>query len=255
MKSKILVGFIMSILLITGTLAQWNKHTVDAGKYNKILNDSSGTPHIFYFQSYCLRHAKWTGSGWFFEPILSNISSPYWDAFDAIYSRNGTWHLCWMVSTGYDMHYTYNIGNIWKDTIIKPFNYGYEQSLSIALDTFNFPHIVSYHGMSQRLEHRWYVSGPTAHWMCDTIDMNTDIRRPKIVIDSLNRIYVAYYASGHLKLAYYDGTQWGTHFVDILNDVGEFCDLKLDKNGKVCISYYDATNGDLKYAVGTSLGK
>ena len=43
--------------------------------------------------------------------------------------------------------------------------------------------------------------------------------------------------------------------VDSLNDVGKYPSVKVAPNGDVCISYYDATLGDLKYAVGVHSDK
>ena len=35
--------------------------------------------------------------------------------------------------------------------------------------------------------------------------------------------------------------------LDSAGDVGNYCDIAIDANDRLHISYYDATNGDLKY--------
>ena len=46
----------------------------------------------------------------------------------------------------------------------------------------------------------------------------------------------------------YDGWNWNTTTIDSIGDVGSHASLVLDRFDNPHIAYYDATNGDLKYA-------
>jgi hypothetical protein len=76
-----------------------------------------------------------------------------------------------------------------------------------------------------------------------------------MAVDSSGNRHVAYYdQSNHdLKYVWFDGDpqryEWTAPVtVDSAGDVGQYTSLAVGSNGTVYISYYDATNGDLKYA-------
>jgi hypothetical protein len=72
-------------------------------------------------------------------------------------------------------------------------------------------------------------------------------------------------ASGRLHVSYYDGTNadlkyatcaadcaltanWQAATVDAAGNVGFYTSLAVDAGGRLHVSYYDGTNGELKYA-------
>jgi hypothetical protein len=251
---------VLSLAAVTCAWAQWNIQTVDgdkiAGPFCKVLSDSTGTPNIFYAQGSGsggqnpIKHAQWTGSGWHFEQVTGNGPDLLGSNIAACMDKRGGWHLSNGFPGGYtwNINYSWSAAGVWRDTTLNTGNQ--VNSVAIAADTGCFPHIV--YQANGLLFHLWQVKVAPPTWSMDTIDIGSNLRRPAMVIDSLNHIYVAYYDAGDLKMAYFDGNKWGTHIVDMQGgNVGDYCDLKLNSSGNVCISYYDATNGALKYAVGT----
>lgn len=72
-----------------------------------------------------------------------------------------------------------------------------------------------------------------------------------IAVDASGHPHIVY-GGDHLYYTYYDGNSWRYETVDKLSDVGKYASLALDTSGKAHISYYDNTNGDLKYATNSS---
>ncbi len=71
-------------------------------------------------------------------------------------------------------------------------------------------------------------------------------------LTSDNRPRIAY-GSNHLFYAHLDDSVWYIDVVDGNNGVGGYSSLALDGSGLPYISYYDATNKDLKYAHWTGI--
>lgn len=66
-------------------------------------------------------------------------------------------------------------------------------------------------------------------------------------LDAEGNPHIAY-GEDHLYYAFHDGIAWHYEVADLSYGVGLHASLALDGSGYPHISYYDATNGDLKYA-------
>ena len=92
------------------------------------------------------------------------------------------------------------------------------------------------------------TSGAT--WTTEAVDapkIFTDFYSRSLTVGTDDHPHIAY-GGDHLYYAFYDGTSWNYETVDLSTGVGECASIALDSSGKVHISYYDSTNGDLKYA-------
>jgi hypothetical protein len=133
---------------------------------------------------------------------------------------------------------------------------------SLALDAAKIPHISYYAATSGDLKYASLggsgnCGGGT--WQCDTVDSSGDMGLySSLALDSAGHPHISYYdaSNGDLKYAHYVGSggdcgpsnSWHCETLDSAGDVGQYTSLSLDSNGRPCISYYDATDGDLRYA-------
>jgi hypothetical protein len=66
-------------------------------------------------------------------------------------------------------------------------------------------------------------------------------------LDSTGMAHLAY-GGDHLYYASFDGTNWSVETIDASDNVGQYASLFIDSSDHPHISYYDAHNGNLKYA-------
>jgi hypothetical protein len=93
-----------------------------------------------------------------------------------------------------------------------------------------------------------------AAWTLEEVDAPRTfggLEQRAIAIDSFNHPHIAY-GGDHLYHAYFEGIQWEYEVIDNAPGVGDYASIAIDSNNKVHISYYDYSNGDLKYATNTS---
>lgn len=126
----------------------------------------------------------------------------------------------------------------------------------LAFDGSGYPTIAYYEVSRGNLEYaRWDGTA----WLLEVVDEGGDVGSyASLAFDSAGRAAVAYYdaTGGDLKFARRAGNSlWTVDVVDGAGtspdgagDVGAFASLAFDASGNPGIAFYDATEGDLKYA-------
>jgi len=102
-----------------------------------------------------------------------------------------------------------------------------------------------------------YSSTLPNQWKKITVDLSGDVGRySSIAMGSNCSVHISYYDATHGDLKYAKGVAglWSTETIDFCNyfgcffDVGRYSSIAIDSNNVPHISYYDATNHNLKYA-------
>jgi hypothetical protein len=185
--------------------------------------------------------SSWTVEGiggfatWFATMALDNNEVPRvlynWSVYKEAYSR-----VTYAMRTG---------SGTWSESTIGsgPFT-PISPDYALALDSNNYRHVACVPTNSDTLQY-WHSGGGTSIFKTFTRASNCDI-----ALDPLDRPHLAYYdyEQADLILLVRDGLTWTTTTVDQTGDVGRYCSVAVGADGSCHMSYYDADNGDLKYA-------
>ncbi|MFZ6026767.1 MAG: hypothetical protein ACOYYS_03545 [Chloroflexota bacterium] len=184
----------------------------DVGQYSSIAIDSSNLPHFSYYDvtHKALRYAR-------------------------LQSDGATWHIEYQVDAQAGMF------------------------SQIALDNQGLPHIAYFDDAEEDvLKHAWKSDLSSTAWGQETVDENNGILggepRPPLVplsiaTDNNGGVHFSYYdyADKILRYARKLNNIWVRQVVDSSGDVGQYSSIAVNAAGQAGISFYDATNGDLKY--------
>lgn len=226
MRKRILMRFALVLLtaqslsyLITQDVwANWGIQTIDStgdvGKYTSVVLDNEQNPYIGYYDvtNGNLKFIRWTDFEW-----VRADATPGFEMVD---------------STGKVGRYS-----------------------CIALDNDGKPYVSYYDDTNGDLRFaRWDGS----KWIIETVDSTGDVGKyTSLALDGNNNPYMSYYdnINGDLRFTRWDGFHWvkadgtaGFEVVDSTGDVGRYTSITLDNDNNPCISYYDDTNGNLKFA-------
>jgi hypothetical protein len=215
------------------------------------------TPHISYHRPFSiddLIHAYLSGtvmSGtWVITTVDSYGSVGRYSSLALEPTYPYTPHISYFDWDNRDLKHARLSGTTWLSETVDSAAGDVGRHTSLALDSNGNPHISYADSTNLDLKYAW-LSGTT--WLSETVDSEGDLGRfgTSLALDNRDNLYISYFRDdthGDLKLARFDGTFWIIQTVDSEGDVGQYSSLALDQDGCPHISYYDATNGDLKYA-------
>lgn len=262
MKAQLFFGcvFLMCLCVLdgvpSGVTFAWTIETVDSsansGPSSDIAIDSLGNPHISYYDqtTYDLKYARSDGSGWQIERLDSDydVGATTSIALDS----NDYPHISYFDWSNSSLKYAYQDAGGWHITTIASGGSIGDHS-SIDVDSQNRPHIAYTDGPYQVL----YCFFSETGWQYELIEQNLDGWGGEcaMALDSNDNANVCYFHGfspdfGTLKYAYRAQTGWEITSIDTnLGDVGGHLSIAVDFFLNPHISYFDFTNGQLKYAV------
>jgi hypothetical protein len=216
------LGLLLALLVFATNAPadEWHFEVVDEGNWvgwkNALVLDSSGFPHIAYYDvgNNSLKYTHWDGSQWRVETVH------YWGS-DCI---GGMGIAC--------------IGGI-----------------GIAMDSADRPRI-AYRAPYEDGSALWYARWDGSQWRKEVVDHETEWGcgyGTCLKLDSMDRPRIAYAASiggfiAKLKYAQWDGSAWRVETIEDTGNVGWSSSLELDSQERPHIAYRDTCFEALKYA-------
>lgn len=226
---------------------KWYVYVVDEGWRSSIDVDSYDSPHISYhtMSDRIFKYATWKNGNWSLEVVdnrsgAAHTTSLVLDSMDRPYVAFTNE---WPHPEGHALGLAHQSGDNWTFETIDDSAYS---DFSLRLNQSERPKISYIKGDWDV----WFAErNPNGTWTRVLIDSTGDLRYPSLAIDSKDYYHVSYeYMAKGLRYAYWNGTSWAMEYVDTNESVGGWSSIVTDRNGDPHISYYDGSNGKLKYA-------
>jgi len=204
----------------------WLARTVDfdgeVGKWNSLVLDADGIPHISYtqFPRGELRFAYWNGKAW-----RSSI-------VDSIYiNKDGGEE---GANRGMGNSLLLNRQNRWTISYYD-------------LGSIKYARQEGTRWIIERVDHLLSASPSLGGWAS---------YRTTQVLDSHGNPHIGYEDAGALKHAYWDGKEWHVQVVlGVSGDTFRYSSMSIDAQDNLYISYRDPVDGSLKVAIGSPAGE
>jgi len=241
----------------------WLSETVDSGGDGTslaLVPNPPYTPCISYhdYERWFLRYACQDGTTWITKTVGGQRAKNSSLALEP--TPPYTPHISYYHPADDTLMHAYLSGTTWMSGtwVKKPVEpYGSQVGLHSSLALEPTPpytlHISYYDWGNYDLKHAW-LSDTT--WLSETVDSGGDVGRyTSLALDGNNNPHISYYdhTNRTLKYAWLSGTTWLSETVDSTGPQVTWSgrgatSLELDQSDLPYISYYDAANGDLKFA-------
>lgn len=121
------------------------------------------------------------------------------------------------------------------------------RSCNVRVTADGVTHIIYHDASSGRLRHARFEAGA---WAYLDVATGPGVGRTSALCSRWNALGACYYdaVNGDLHWALWDGAAWTTGLIAANGDVGSACAVAMEVGGDIDISYYDATNQDVRYA-------
>jgi hypothetical protein len=200
----------------------WQARTVDfdgeAGKWNSLVVDDEGNPHVSYsqFPNGELRYAYWNGKAW----TNSVVDSP-------LVNRDGG-----------EQGAARGMGNCLLRNREGQWTISYYDLGSLKFAILNQNNMWSV----ERIDHLVSASANLGGWAS---------YRTRQLLDSRGNPHIGYEDGGALKHAYWDGKEWQIQVVlGVSGDGFRYSSMSMDGHDNIYFSYRDPSDGSLKVAIG-----
>lgn len=240
-------------------LRTWESYSFsdNVGLHTSMAIGSDNVARLAYYNETgsALRYAEWNGFVFVPENVDTNGDVGRYPSL-ALDSTTNNPRIAYYNATGRELKYAERIGGNWTwEVVPNPPGVDAGQYASLALDNTGAPHIAYYDATNGSLMHATRVAGVWTNETVDFVGEYTDIvgQYMSIAVDQVSSdVHVAYYnaTNGTLKYARRTGVLWlPAEVVDDGGDVGRYASIALNASRNPAISYHDATNLDLKYAL------
>lgn len=220
----------------------------EVGLHPSIALDSSGFPHIAYFDqsNEDLKYALWNGASWEIEVIDSEGSKGFDPSLEI--DSFGNSHISYGGQSGVyrELLYAHGNGSSWDIETVDSSGYSQGWYTSLELDTNGYPHI-SYAINDTSIQGVKYARWNGSSWQVDIIDSSGF--EISLGLDNSDNPHISYISdNSELTYATWNGSSWEIEILETVKP-GE-TSLAIDANGNPAISFWGPTE-TLKFAYHT----